>query len=70
MSSDDTIDIHDEVKAICDKLGVEYGCARRLDIYPAAVFAEVFRTDEHGSKYIEKATDEPAMDVREFKVST
>ena len=60
--------IHQPVVAICEKLGLEPILVRSMEITPSSVTAQVFLTNEKGSKYI-KEDGNVALETREFKVT-
>ena len=62
------VDIGPATEIICDALAIKRSCVARLDIYPGRVEAELFRENEAGRKFVDRATGEPAMDYRLFFV--
>jgi hypothetical protein len=59
--------IHSHTSAICKKLGLEPHLVRSMTVTPTNVEAEVFLTDENGSKYI-KDDGNVALETRTFEV--
>jgi hypothetical protein len=63
------IDIHDEINTLCAKLGIEPTNVAHIDFKPTIVIAIVYRTNEHGSKYLDD-DGEVALDALIFEVTT
>ena len=45
------VDLRDEIKALCDKLGHPYDCVGRIDIHPGHVEAVVYERNGHGNLF-------------------
>lgn len=66
----DLIDIHEEIFALCRKLGLEPETVSEIVFRPADVTATVYLVNDHGQKYLADADGRPASETRAFKVST
>ena len=64
----DPKDISDELKDLCDRIGINYDRLRRIDIVPGCVIAELFVEGEHGKKIDQDPlSPECGLPVVEFK---
>lgn len=64
----DRIDIHDEVQALCDKLGFNYPFVKRLAITPQLIEVDVYRANDAGEKFLEHG--KVALETHTIKVAT
>ena len=66
--------ISGELMSLCDRLGINYGNLRRIDIVPGCVVAELFVEGEHG-KQVHHDHDSPEyglpkVEFKRFAVKT
>ena len=65
-------DVHDEVFAICEKLGIDPSSVGRIVIDPASasITAKVFERNAEGHFFTDPDTNDIALEWRHFKVKT
>ncbi len=65
-----TVNVHDEVFALCRGLGLEPERVRRLVLEPTSATAEYLKVNEGGAKYIDPETGEVAYEELAFEIAT
>ena len=65
-----SINVHDEVFAICEKFDVVPEHVRRIELFPASATVEVYLIDANGSKYVDPLAGNVATESRTFDIAT
>lgn len=66
----DSIDIHDPIYELSNRLGLEPNNVREIIFRPRSATAVVYLNNENGHKYVDPQTGEPATETLEFEVTT
>ncbi len=66
----DVVDISEPLKEICDRLGLPYNRIAMIVFKPGDLNANVFKTNDEGSLYVDPDTRAPAQETLTFNVQT